>query len=34
MPTQAQAVVYGAVKHLRAVDAANTTDGLDRHAQR
>ena len=29
MPTHAQAVVYSAVKHyLRAVDAANTTDGL------
>ena len=29
MPTQAQAVVYSAVKHyLKAVDAANSTDGL------
>lgn len=29
MPTHAQAVVYSAVKHyLRAVDAANSTDGL------
>jgi branched-chain amino acid transport system substrate-binding protein len=29
MPTQAQAAVYSAVRHyLRAVDAANTTDGL------
>ncbi len=34
MPTHAQAVVYSAVKHyLRAVDAANSLDGPDRHAQ-